>query len=464
MAPAIPPWLEDICQRLERNDDSLTLLELTHARRVDDVLARGLAASLQENTTVTSVVLSCFSIVDDGAYALGSVLASSQSLERLQLRDLRNAREAVTLFQVLRDNVSLQELSLRHCQICPIGAEALEQLLKEHSRLVEVRFVDCQFVGVGDNSDASLDAVCRGLAAAKSPLQRVSMINAEIGPSRAASVSHVLRNLASLRELHLGENELGDEGVQIVAEGVLQSTSLRVLDVRANGITPAGALSLQGVVTRSPHVVALRASGNDLGNQGAAALARGLSNPTCVLQTLDLSDNGVDDEGSQSIAAMLKRNASLQELNLSFNPIGDDGARRIAVALQKNRMLRSLLLRRSGISNAGAQNFAESIPKMTGLKELTLNKNGIGTAGLAALLEALRHNVDLEYLHVVEQLSEPVSQQIVHWIRLNRAGRRIFRQTNTVHHHLWPVVYARVKEETDILYHFLKNKPEAVTV
>jgi Ran GTPase-activating protein (RanGAP) involved in mRNA processing and transport len=455
MAPSLPPWLEDICHRLERNDETFTLLELTHTHRVDDVQARVVANALRDNTTIESMVLSCFAIVDDGAFALGTAIAASPCLRALQFRELRTSREVITLFRLLRTNSSIRELSLRHCQICQLGGEAVEDFLREHSGLAEVRFVDCQFVG-----DA-LERVCRGLAQTSSPVQRLSFVNTEIGSARVENVRHVLQNAASLRELYLGENDLGDEGVAVLTAGVLQSTSLRLLDLRANGITPIGAMSLQGVVTRSRHVVTLSLSANELGNTGAAALARGLSHRPCTLQTLDVSDNGIDDAGAGAFAHMLRFNTSLQELNLSFNPIGDDGARRIALSLQKNRHLRCLSLRRSGLTNAGAQNFAESIPKMTGLKELTLNKNGIDTVGLVALLEALRRNVDLEYLHVAEQLSEPVLQQIVHWIRLNKAGRRIFRHTNASGH-VWPLVYARVAEDSDILFHFLRHKPDAV--
>jgi Ran GTPase-activating protein (RanGAP) involved in mRNA processing and transport len=168
---------------------------------------------------------------------------------------------------------------------------------------------------------------------------------------------------------------------------------------------------------------------------------------------------------------MLRRNASLEELNLSFNPVGDAGARGVAAALRKNRKLRSLQLRRAGLTDAGAQGIAEFLPKMAGLKELALDKNGIGADGMAALAEALMHNVELERLRVSEpppppppSSSGPSSRQIAHWVRLNRAGRRVFRHSNAVDHRLWPAVYARAAGDADLLYHFLKSKPEAASV
>jgi Ran GTPase-activating protein (RanGAP) involved in mRNA processing and transport len=455
--PTVPTWLEELCQRLSENDENLTTVELTQNVRMDDMLAKVLAESMEDNVTVRSLVLSFFSIVDDGAYAIGSVLAKSKVLQKLQLRELRNSREVITIFRLLRENSSIEELSLRHSQICPMGAEAVGDFFKHHGNLQEVRFVDCQFTG------NSLELLCNGLAETRSPLQRLYLVNTDIGSERVIHLAKLLQKKnSSLRELFLGENELGDEGVALLTAGVLESTSLRLLDLRSNGITSTGAMSLQGIITRSPFVLTLNLGNNILGNQGAAALARGLAQSSCVLQTLDLSDNAIEEAGASALASMLRYNVSLEDLNLSFNAIGDDGAHSLAAALKRNTTLRCLKLRRSALTNKGARNFAENLPRMRGLKELTLNKNSIDTAGLSALLDALRANVELEYLQVAEKVSEPVSRQIVHWIRLNKAGRRIFRHAN-VHQHLWPLLYGRVSGESELLFHFLREKPEALS-
>jgi hypothetical protein len=115
VGPQLPPWLEETCQRIVDNDESLQTLDLSHPR-INDNLARCVAQALQENSnnTVTALILSCFAIVDDGALALGSALGRNRGIEKLQLRDLRNQREINTFFQALLQNQQIQELSLRH--------------------------------------------------------------------------------------------------------------------------------------------------------------------------------------------------------------------------------------------------------------------------------------------------------------------------------------------------------------
>jgi Ran GTPase-activating protein (RanGAP) involved in mRNA processing and transport len=141
-------WLKDVCQKLSENDPKLTTVELTH-HRIDDAQARFLAKSLEESTRVTVLILSCYSIVDDGALALASVIASNRSIKKLQLRDLRDSREVTQFFKALVKNQTVEEFSLRHGRICMQSATFLYDMLEAHQSLREIRFVDTQFTRGG---------------------------------------------------------------------------------------------------------------------------------------------------------------------------------------------------------------------------------------------------------------------------------------------------------------------------
>lgn len=444
IGPSVPPWLEETCQKLLENDATFRTVELIHPR-IDDVYAKIFAKALEENHVATALILSCYAIVDDGAYAVGSVLGASMSLQKLQLRDLRDVREITTFFQLLLQNVTLTDFSLRHCHICPRGATAISHFLKQHPKLQEFRLTDSQFRG------NSVQILCEGLKESNS-LQRVYLVNNELnGAESARQISNMLSG-SCLRELYLGENNLGDEGVEVLSQGILfGNTALRHLDLRSNGITPTGALSLQGLIVSSLYLLSLNLSSNELSNLGTTALARGLQHRGCQLQKLDLNSNEVDTAGAKAVAFMLRTNKTLEDLNLSFNSIGDKGVTAIASALEFNSTLGRLSLRRNGIGNVGAKSIADRLPQMQGLKELLLSKNDIGHVGASALLQGLRSNVELEYLHVEERVSDSIGREIVHWIRLNKAGRRIFRKTNSVPRPLWSHVYGRISKDSDVV-------------
>jgi NLR family CARD domain-containing protein 3 len=448
VGPTVPVWLEDICQKLVDNDETYQTVELMHPR-IDDVGAKIFAKALSENNSVTTLVLSCYAIVDDGAHAIGSVLSENTSISKLQLRDLRDVREISTFFRLLQPNENIVDLSLRHCTICPRGATAMAQYLKHNTTIREFRLTDSQLIG------NAFHILCENGLQHNCSIEHLYLINDELnGDDSAQHISNMLERNRYVRELYLGENNLGDTGVAFLSSGIIKSSklsSLCHLDVRSNYITSTGALSIQGLIVNSQNLKSLNISDNDLGNIGVTALTRGLQqSSTCHLCRLDVNSNNITSVGAISVAAMLRVNKSLEELNLSFNNIGDEGAMTIATALQINTTLRCLSLRRNGIGNIGAQSIAKTLPHMTALKELILSKNDFDHIGASALLCGLRSNVELEYLNVEEKASDSsILREIVRCVRLNKAGRRIFRSMNTVPRPLWSYVYGRISNDSD---------------
>ena len=289
-------------------------------------------------------------------------------------------------------------------------------------------------------------------------LQRLYLLNMELDPPAAMHLGALLIHAdCCLEELHLCENNLADEGVAMLASAVIKNKSLRLIDLRSNSITEQGALPLQGIITRVTQLHSFHLSDNALGNVGVAALCRGLRQGASALKRLQLSDNGIGSDGGKSVANMLHVNKTLEELDLSRNVVGDDGAAAIASALTRNTNLRSINLRRNDISDRGAQVFAKCFIQMKGLKELVINKNKISGTGGAALLQALQHNTEMFYLTVTEE--DHVDRKMVRWFRLNRAGRRIFKQ-HALPCSLWATVYARISDDNDSLYYFIQSSPE----
>ncbi|KAG2911103.1 hypothetical protein PC129_g6746 [Phytophthora cactorum] len=68
-------------------------------------------------------------------------------------------------------------------------------------------------------------------------------------------------------------------------------------------------------------------SGRSLRQYGVAAIVEELrETPSSKCRYLDLSRNGIGDEGAHAVATLLRAYPRLEELDLSFNDIGDEGA------------------------------------------------------------------------------------------------------------------------------------------
>jgi Ran GTPase-activating protein (RanGAP) involved in mRNA processing and transport len=487
LRPATPAWLDDVCQRLTENNDSYKAVELIHPR-MDDRDAKTFAKALSENTTVASLVLSCYAIVDDGTAAIASVLCKNTTILKLQLRDIRDVREVSTFFQYLKTNRTITDISLRHCTICPRGATVMAQYVKQNTALHELRITDSQFI-----SD-SFQILCKQGLYCHPSIQRLYFVNDDlITETSAEYLANIFDQNNKLQELHIGENNLGDDGVVSIAQKIIENnsvTTLRHLDVRSNNVTCNGAMALQGLIVNSTTLWSLDLSNNNIGDFGMMALCRGLQQPKQQgLRKLNVSANCITNRSATGIAIMLRMNQTLKDLNVSFNALCDDGVATIASALSDttsinikhpntntgNATLRTLSLRHNDITNIGAHRIAHFLPCMKGLKELLLSKNKIDCVGITALLDGLSSNVELEYLDVdnfqkvstnpshdgrartsddksyCSNTAISVQRNMAQYLKFNKAGRRIFRSINTVPRGLWTILYDRISTDKDLV-------------
>jgi len=143
----------------------------------------------------------------------------------------------------------------------------------------------------------------------------------------------------------------------------------------------------------------LNLSGNGIGDQGATGLAEALKVNSTV-RVLILSRNGICDQGATGLAEALTVNSTLTELHLDGNEIGDQGATGLADALKVNSTLTLLDLAGNGIGAQSATGLAEALKVNSTLTELKLDGNSIGDQGTTGLAEALTVNSTLTELHL----------------------------------------------------------------
>lgn len=187
--------------------------------------------------------------------------------------------------------------------------------------------------------------------------------------------------------LYAGGNGWGDDGVMAMAtEYFLSShthttqtttTNLVTLDLRFNDISGSGMTALCERLPSS--VQQLYLEGNQVGDEGAAALAKLLEEQaTALLQK--------DGDGSTSMG--------LREIFLGANGIGPDGAKALANSLRHNQTLSKLYLEGNHIGLEGANAFSSVLEELqqqgkNALKNLYVDNNQIGKDGSKRLAQAL---------------------------------------------------------------------------
>jgi hypothetical protein len=89
-----------------------------------------------------------------------------------------------------------------------------------------------------------------------------------------------------------------------------------------------------------------RAAGN--GNSNCRILSHILQHNQWI-EELDLSNNGLDDDGIREICEGIAANKTLKRLNLSSNHFGEEGAKSLLTALLRNNSIRALDLSRNAL-------------------------------------------------------------------------------------------------------------------
>jgi Ran GTPase-activating protein (RanGAP) involved in mRNA processing and transport len=287
--------------------------------------------------------------------------SQNTSLERLTLQDVSFAcqSDAESLTTGLGLNETLNELSLQRLS---------------HSLVVEI-------------------VQALGSSYSRSRIQTLMISNTSMSHSCLRDFAMALRKTSSLRELELSNNKLSDESVYILATALQQSSSLESLNFSCNGIGDVGASSLSRTSSNSQvHTLSLRR--NRITAEGFRRLTSS-SLAKSSLRCLDLSSNSF----MGSWGALPKDSLhGLQTLDLSNGGLGDEGLKSLSVALEHSQ-LEQLCLSENHIGDQGMAHLANS--KTSALKNLDLSENQVGDAGFAILAASFANHPHLQLLNMM---------------------------------------------------------------
>ena len=189
----------------------------------------------------------------------------------------------------------------------------------------------------------------------------------------------ILSRAAWLKEVDLSNNGIGDAGVIALVFDNLTSPNSRSL--RLNSIRRVrGAIAIaNNNLTNSnlPTLTSLNLAGNNIGVEGVKVIAKG---NFAALKSLNLSTNYyIGAVGAKAIAN--GNLTALNTLNLARSNIEDDGAK--AIANGNLTALNTLNLASNNIGDEGATAIANG--NLTALNTLDLTQNCIGEQGKESL-------------------------------------------------------------------------------
>jgi hypothetical protein len=152
-----------------------------------------------------------------------------------------------------------------------------------------------------------------------------------------------------------------------------------------------------------------------------------------ALQTLQITQDEIDDEGAKNIADALKTNSSLHKLKLAYNKIGDEGAQALADMLKINTTLHTLLFAFQEISDEGVKAIANALKVNTALGELQLNNNDINDTGAEAIADTLKINTSLHALQISNNdITDTGTKALADALKLNTSIQTLNLRNNLI--------------------------------
>jgi Ran GTPase-activating protein (RanGAP) involved in mRNA processing and transport len=135
-----------------------------------------------------------------------------------------------------------------------------------------------------------------------------------------------------LSKLNLNNNNVGDEGLKLISEGIRLNETLRVITIADAGITKMSIPYFAKSLSNKRFLTKVLLDYNKIGPEGAKTLSEGLKENE-TLTNLHLSHCEILEEGAVSLASSLINKKNLLVLDLNGNKIMPGGCHAICKAI-----------------------------------------------------------------------------------------------------------------------------------
>lgn len=205
-------------------------------------------------------------------------------------------------------------------------------------------------------------------------------------PETAGMLGAMLAANASLVSICVGNDELGDAGVQGLLSCLKQNSTLQKLDLESKGISSRGAASIADAIHGHVSLKELVLAHNHLGDAGMETLQPALGS----LKSLDVRDCDIGPQGMQHLATALRdEDSQLEVLCLDDNPLTAQGGQALAAGVWQSPSLTQLHLCKTGIADEGLSKLAHALPHANQLTYLDISSCKVGDEGLSDLADAI---------------------------------------------------------------------------
>lgn len=319
-------------QKIENFDKRADCLDLQGER-----LDSGQIEALEEvfkRVQFVAINLADTSLDDEGSTALFDIIEYYESVEKLNISHNKNIsmRGWQNCCRMIKRTQCLHELNASGITVGD-SIHILQRTLRGCPHLVTLRLENCSLAG-------RHFTVLMSALKCNSSLKELYLGENKLSSSDAIQICNFLRVNSRLKLLNLANNQLEDKGVLQITDGL--SSQAKNMDATGKGLVDLNLFNNHFTFKSMPHL--------------ACALMDSRS-----LRVLDIGHNNINNEGIHCLKEALMRNRTLRELGLKGCRITCEGAVALAEFVADSPTIDKLNLSDNGIRIGGLMALAHSM-------------------------------------------------------------------------------------------------------
>jgi hypothetical protein len=296
--------------------------------------------SMDANEARTIFIIECHSAKDISQYSndeneiiiyparqfeVISSLNCGNQLNLIQLREIQRRHLVIDIPQTTSNNIHpvhnlefMIDQSLNHSKV-----DLIKQQLTDTDMNIVVKH-------------AIINKQCKSLLLANNKITSIGSL----------IIAEALNNNTTLELLSLSYNNLSDEGIQSLTNILsLNNSNLKILSLHSTGITDESVKHLSKMLKTNTNLTWLHLGGNQISDQGVHLLADVLIRYNKTLKILALSENElITDSSVDSLVEIFKQNNSLETLWINDCNLSPDGKKKLKQIFQSNIRLFALVV------------------------------------------------------------------------------------------------------------------------
>jgi Ran GTPase-activating protein (RanGAP) involved in mRNA processing and transport len=193
--------------------------------------------------------------------------------------------------------------------------------------------------------------------------------------------------------LDLCKQVVGSDHIQQLMDCLAQNDKIQHFLLGNNIINTTGAIAIANYIKSKHNIKTYYLAGNDLDKVGIKYICDALADDT-VCTDLWLKRNPIGSQGAIHVKNLLEHNNTIETLDLHNCGLLDDGCKEIFEGLKTNTSLKMLYLDANGITNASSQCIAEYFDYLAekdiyGIDSLFLNINRLEDDGIIKIVKSM---------------------------------------------------------------------------